>query len=517
MNDLFLRIRLEALVRNVRQVKALVGVVRKNNHSVRELHKLLEPPGAPATVKLRRAQMSVDEIAKLFAYPDVADMLRDYGVPEMLKKAQDSLKDLEETLATVRKRTEELVVDVKETDVLLDREPVKGLFGIGTAKTLLNNTLKLQKELREGHAGGTTEAPAEAWGRYRELVDDRDQFAVFQEYVDVAAGLSLRRTGMDEHFCAMADWLSDHWTPVVSLSYWFAIPARQDPQAKPSIIRLEFPEWTIWALPLFAHEFGRMLVDEYSEFQELVEDLLGPIPADPQRDPDDDAVARERRARTARIRTSIADVFGTYVMGPAYACACLLLRLDPAEIGQPRQEHCCDRLRAQVVLATLNRVNPGIQSNLGDIIVTLRESWTTALTQLGPTQPDEGEMRLVELVVARTVDALELIEEQSETPIKFDDEAWGQAQEQAKKYFGDLAPGAGPPPEADRAGSTAAPTFKLDGVTLPEVLNAAWSQRLGNPDPNMTDAIATRVRDRIWPHLKPPSAGRKRPHSDIRP
>jgi hypothetical protein len=502
MNDLFLRIRLEALERNVRQVKALVAVVRKNNHSVRELHKLLEPPGAPATVRLRRVQMAVDSIAKLLEYPDIADLLRVYGVPETLKNAQEGLKELEATLTAARKRTEELVVNVKETDVLLNREQVKGLFGIGTANTLLTNTLKLQRDLREGDARGTTEAPPQAWARYRELVGDRDQFGVFQEYVDIAAGLSLRRTGMDEHFCAMADWLSDHWTPVVSLSYWFAIPARQDPSAKPSIIRLEFPEWTIWAVPLFAHEFGRMLVDESPEFQQLVNELVNQIPGDPQPD---------------RIRISIADVFGTYVMGPAYACASLLLKLDPAEISQPMQEHGCDRLRAQIVLATLDKVNPGVQSNLADIIDTLRDSWTTALTQLGPMQSDAGEMTLVELVVNHTVAALELIEEQNDTSIKFDDGAWAEAQTQAETYFGDLVSGAGPRSQTDPAVSTEESAFELDGVTLPEVLNAAWSRRLDNPDPNMADAIATRVRERIWPHLKPPSAGGKRPPSDIRP
>jgi uncharacterized protein YbdZ (MbtH family) len=516
MNDLFLRVRLEALERNVRQVKALVAVVRKNNRSVRELHKLLEPPGAPATVLLRRVQMAVDSIEGLFAYPDVADMLRDYRVPEILKTAQEGLKGLEATLAAARKQTEELVVNVKETDILLNREQVKGLFGVGNADRLLVGTLKLRKELREGDGAGAAEAPPEAWARYRELIGDRDQFSVFQEYVDIAAGLSLRGTGMDEHFCAMADWLSDHWTPVVSLPYWFAIPARQDSAAKSRIIRLGFPEWTIWALPLFAHEFGRILVDEYPEFQELVDDLADPIPSDPRPDLNDDTVDRERLARAVRIRTVLADAFGTYVMGPAYACACLLLKLDPAEVGQPMQEQCCDRLRAQVVLATLDKVNPGLQSNLADVIATLRDSWTAALTQLGPTQSDDREMTLVEAVVNRTVAALELIEEQNETPIKFDDEAWGKAQGQAEKYFGDLVPNA-EPPDADPSVSTESPTFKLDGVTLPAVLNAAWSQRLKYPDPKMADAIAARVRERIWPYLKPPSAGRKGPPSDIRP
>ena len=519
MSDLFLRIRLEALERNVRQVKALVVVVSSNNQSVRELHKLLEPPGAPATVSLRRVDMAVDGIASLSKYRDIADLLHVYGVPDMLKNAQEGLKVLETTLTAAQKLTEELLVNVKETDILLNREHVKSLFGVGAADRLLIGTLKLQKELREGDGYGSAGTPPQAWARYRELVGDQEQFSVFHEYVDIAAGLSLRGTGMDEHFCAMADWLSDHWTSVVSLPYWFAIPARQDAAAKPSIIRLGFPEWTIWALPLFAHEFGRILVEEYADFQELVDDLAGQISGEPRSDLNDEVLERERQARAARIRTYLADAFATYVMGPAYACACLLLKLDPTEAGQPMQDRGWEHMRAQVVLATLRKINPGFQSNLDDIINTLDESWTAATTQLGQAQSGDREKRekmLVEPVVNRAVAALELIEEQNETPIGFDDDAWAEARQQAETYFGDLVPGAEPPPDADPATSSKPPTFTLEGVTLPQVLNAAWSQRLETPDPKMADAIANRVRERIWPYLKPPSAERKRSLNDIR-
>jgi uncharacterized protein YbdZ (MbtH family) len=516
MNDLFLRIRLDALARNVRQVKALVAVVRRNNGSVRELNKLLEPPGAPATVSLRRVQMAVNSIEGLFKWEDIGDLLRTYKVPEMLNNAQEGLKALETTLAAAQKQTEALLVNVKETDTLLNREQVKSLFGVGAADTLLTRTLKLQKELREAEGDGAAEAPPAAWARYRELVGDQDQFGVFQEYVDVAGGLSLRGTGMDQHFCAMADWLSDHWTSVVSLPYWFAIPARKDPAAKPSIIRLGFPEWTIWALPLFAHEFGRILVDENTEFQGHVDDLVGEIAGEPAKELKDDALERERQARGARIRMYLADAFATYVMGPAYACACLLLKLDPTEVGQTTQDQGWDRVRAEVVLGTLGKLDPGYQSKLGEITKTLRDSWTAALTQLGPEASGDGELTLVQPVVDRAVAVLELIEEQNETRIRFDDEAWVEADRQAATYFGDLVPGAEPPPDAEQA-TKAKPTFDLEGVTLPDVLNAAWSQRLKYPDAKMADTIADRVRERIWPYLKPPSAGRKRQTGGIRP
>jgi hypothetical protein len=242
-------------------------------------------------------------------------------------------------------------------------------------------------------------------------------------------------------------------------------------------------------------------------------------------DPNDadalNALAREHQARAARIRTYLADAFATYVMGPAYACACLLIKLDPTAVEEPEQNQGWDRVRAAVVLSTLDKISPPFQSHLSDIILTLRDSWETALTQLGPAQLDNRELGLVQPVVGRVVSALELIEAKTELPIVFDDAAWAEAMRLAGEYFGDLVPDTDPPTDSDPATSTDPPRFKTEMVTLPEVLNAAWYQRLQHPDPKMADAIAMRVRKSIWPYLKPPSAGgstsRKRPLGDIRP
>ena len=104
--------------------------------------------------------MAVDGIASLSKYRDIADLLHVYGVPDMLKNAQEGLKVLETTLTAAQKLTEELLVNVKETDILLNREHVKSLFGVGAADRLLIGTLKLQKELREGDGYGSAGTPA---------------------------------------------------------------------------------------------------------------------------------------------------------------------------------------------------------------------------------------------------------------------------------------------------------------------------------------------------------------------
>ena len=513
MNDLVLRIRLEAMERNLRQVKALVDVVRKNTNSVRELYRLLDHPAAPAKVDLRRAEMAVSNIAKLLNYQDIADLVDAYGFATVVGDAEKSLANLNATHAKLKALVEDLLVNVKETDVLLSREPVRNLFGVGAADELLTETVKLQRDLRANKTTGGS-APIDPWVRYRELFGEHHQVDLFQEYVDVAAGLSLRGTGMDEHFCAMADWLSDQWTAGVNLPYWFAIPARHGPSAMTSIIRLGFPEWTIWALPLVAHEFGKILVDEDVEFRDQAADLAADVvqlesgsepPPTPEaaalvHDAPSATVAREREV-ALRIRIYLADAFATYVMGPAYACACLLLRLDPANSAQP----ALDLVRATVVIKMLEKIDPGLQSHLSAIVGTLRTSWDAAVAaQLGTVEPSTHRQDLASSIVDRVVAVLELIEERTEIPIKFDDAAWDAATGQAEEYFGTLGDMTRAPLDGTAAKQL---SIDFDGVTLPHVLNAAWHWRLEHLDSKMADAIAKRVREDIWPHLKPPVRG----------
>ncbi|MCW2701730.1 MAG: hypothetical protein JWQ45_3265 [Blastococcus sp.] len=495
MGDLFLRIRIEALERNLRDVRQLVNVVGARSDSIRRLNSLLVAPGANATLNLRRAKSAVDAISRLNDYPDIADLFSDYGLSEHLATAARSLTNLEQTLQEAQQETRKLVADIRETDALLNREHVKTIFNAGPALNLLTQTIQLRTALGTDEAAAPAavdgDAAAPAWAKYRELVGGPDQLSLFQQYVDVAAGLSLRGMGMDEHFCAMADWLSDYWTTVVDLPYMFAIPARTEPSTIPSIIRLGFPEWTIWALPLFAHEFGRILVEKDAELQALAERLAAAPSAVPkQLGPDAGAAETARRAREARIRTYLADAFATYVMGPAYACACLLLKLDPLSVGRA-EDQAWDLVRAEVVVGTLRHMAPKLQGNLTDTIDKLQLSWNDAVAHLAPPAVSEGERRLVEPVVSSLVQALEVIELRNQTHIRFDDNAFADAKRRAVGFF--------PDPPAEGADPD------LEAVTMVQVLNAAWYRRLQRPD--SAPDIARQVRDHIWPRLKPPTRG----------
>ena len=94
------------------------------------------------------------------------------------------------------------------------------------------------------------------------------------------------------------------------------------------LIRLGFPEWSVWSLPLIAREFGHVFVKKYERI--------------------DTDVARAKEAKVADeadLRSWAADVFATSVMGSAYPWAAMVLRVDPNDAR--------DQTRVAVMLYTM--------------------------------------------------------------------------------------------------------------------------------------------------------------------
>jgi hypothetical protein len=529
MTDLLLRVRLEALQQNLRQVANLIDLIHDNGNSVRTLYRLLDGPAAPIKTGLTRAGIASETLrgllkdnddlaAALNAYPEALQQLR--GVP-------DDLALVRKELDTARREVKQLLGSVEETDALFNHESIQDIFG-DAARSLLMDAAQLQEQLpgRERDKPPQEATPTH-WETFRALVGDRERLSVFKEYVDVAGGLSLRGHGMDEQFCAMADWLSEHWTRVIGLPYWFSIPARDEARLMTHIIiPVGFPEWTIWAVPLFAHEVGCIFVDKNRTLQGFTVVQAKALSADKASTSEGVVKAQARPARKrmdarqARIRTYLADAFATYVMGPAYACASLLLKLDPAGVGRDDQERGWDHVRARVILNTLKRISPEVYPEMVDIIVKLEESWKVAVERFAPAESTGNDLDLVEPVITQAVETLRRLEQVREEPIGFDDYAWGRAKRFAGQVFANLhdrgvitsAETAGDRPPSEQASGdvsarhqTAEATAATDGradISLPLVLNAAWYQRVARPDPDTTAIIARWVREEIWLKLR---------------
>jgi hypothetical protein len=303
-----------------------------------------------------------------------------------------------------------------------------------------------------------------AWTAYRDTLLPKVT-DLFRDYVDLVRGLAIRDAGLDEGICRIADELFgrskvqnvDH---SLTIPQSITIPAREEAlkQTLARIIRLSFPEWwTIWALPLTAHELG-YVVGTHTEINTLLNGI--------------EAVNKQLAPYSTDY---FADAFATYTMGPAYAFAALFLRFDP--FSTKRGGHPPDTRRADVVLAMLDWMSsqPGAMDPYRWIIHTLREEWNGVLKRCG--QPDESspeDRQAISDLVTRLGEKLK-----RQTTFNYPAESWGSALDLKAKLL-----------------ETTTGPITVSGTTdLRSVLNAAWLARIAHQD--QADTIERRARDAL--------------------
>src|ERR1041385_5440331 len=113
------------------------------------------------------------------------------------------------------------------------------------------------KSLSNMKSGEVDQLMERAWDDYTNIVSEKNQL-VFSDYFEYLGGLALRIAGLDNDICRIADELMKRCGSV-GINEWSAltIPASKEASTLARSIRMRFPEWTIWAVPLTAHELGR--------------------------------------------------------------------------------------------------------------------------------------------------------------------------------------------------------------------------------------------------------------------
>src|SRR5262249_33697755 len=96
---------------------------------------------------------------------------------------------------------------------------------------------------------------------------------LFAEYVDLVRGVLVRDAGLDGDLFRIADQLVKQW-PRIKDYRWesLTIPASRERRhiTAARLIRIGFPEWTVWMLPLAAGEFGFIFADRYFDVEPAV-------------------------------------------------------------------------------------------------------------------------------------------------------------------------------------------------------------------------------------------------------
>lgn len=272
---------------------------------------------------------------------------------------------------------------------------------------------------------------------------------LFAECLAFVEGALARSIGLDRGLCKTADVLLEQLSTLTDRDWdRFTILAEGEFfYDMAEIIRVRFPEVSIWSLPVAAHEFGHYLAGTY-------EDSGTEALAAPFRD-----AARLGEQSWAYFHEHFADAFATYAMGPAYACTCVLLRFDPATANDAGQDHPSSAARVRLVLDLLERLDESIEviEPYADVRATLRESWEAMVrsaTGSAPAEPD----------VAGTLDALWPLLEEAVPTMRY--QTWLQAQGVADSLL--------------RQHRNSAP-LSAGADDLRDVINAAWMARLSGP------------------------------------
>jgi len=264
----------------------------------------------------------------------------------------------------------------------------------------------------------------QAWEQFDEVNASSQE--IFQECAEWIGGLAFRAKAIDEKICQVADQLITSCSNVLGASAPISIPAHKEVRAKTigNLLRLRFPAWSIWSLPLIAHEYGHVVIADLNRLKAGLEEFLMdqrpyltalvPEYRDLVRTRDLASVALrkaeasvtadqelidcrrayldvlEEKVSVAKTRVEedagylidefFVDSFGTYVLGPAYACAAVFTRLNPILSSAPRLHW--DHERAEVIIAMLEKINDQSQAAdlYSEIITRIKNYWNTAVT-----------------------------------------------------------------------------------------------------------------------------------------
>ncbi len=483
-----LKIRLDALKRDVEKVKEVVNEARKRTDDVREIRKRLESE-ADSREPLRQLNALEGRVGRALQYQEVSDLLdsTDEGLVRALKEQFPScVSQLKELFAELKQDIDELEHDMVD---LPDAGPLQSSLG-----RRCNQVGRKIRDLKENVENADPAAFGGLWNDFDELLKEQAK-PLFAEYVEFAGGLAMRDNAVEDRVCQMTDELLKELSDVTKNA--LTVPARQAALSTimTSVIKVGFPEWTVWGIPLAGHEAGLRIAEDDQTVKEHVEESGS-------------GLSKELR------KSLFADIFATYTLGPAYACAAILLRFEPHHVLAVGDDPS-DIDRAWLILKVLDSLGqPGSWNDYSEqptsyfeTVRTLRDLWEEAVVSLASQgvspDPRAGEHPDIQRFLDDTWDVL--IDSSQFHPFNgVRSEAverrdrWDETQKLADYLLLPQAPGEG----------VQAPAFKRQDVI--ELLTAAWRARLTDQE-RSTTRIARKALD-LWRHTpeskQPPSRSR---------
>ena len=362
----------------------------------------------------------------------LTEAICDYDNGELkLQKYEVAKPDWNSAFEGVFERARELRFEVEDLRKLLRR------------LAAATDPQAMQGLLAEVRAPDTETLLSSFWVDYRRIRDGSTDAC--RDCVELVGAFALRdnlRQDADDRLlekriCMGAEALIDAcrkaYTPLEAM---LAVPMPDTlaSATRGRIVRARFPEWTLWALPFAAYEYGHTVLDRIPVFRKAIDEESSAqgddalkerierlrsgaaaaraptadsdvtsraAPISPEHDPGDLRELEERlAASTARARVLLTDAFAARIMGPAYACAAVLLRFDPSR--EADEAAPADIERAEVVFRVLEHMYPGQPVGPGDEPTTapydfvrerVEQPWNDAVARASPPTTSADELR----------------------------------------------------------------------------------------------------------------------------
>ncbi len=261
--------------------------------------------------------------------------------------------------------------------------------------------LELKEELDtlDEQLGAHEISEQEGWATYAQVQAKSEE--VFRECLDLLGGLALRDRIEDERICRIADeYIKELATDtrrrpsfsILGLEVRLSSTLRR-------VVTMQFPEWTLWTLPMVAHEYAHVVIEESGlrRFAENVttERVAQLEAANAGGEQSEESALSPARAHQERVRVQVAlaDALATLLAGPAYAYAALLLRLNPLRSAEGT---VTDEERAATILSVLRYMNTPKTANQppphGEIVDRLEAYWKQSVAACRGVQDDDIEL-----------------------------------------------------------------------------------------------------------------------------
>lgn len=485
MLDLILRSRLDVLKRNLEQIQNSLSFQQKHQECIKRLEQLVN------SNKIERSKIDLrNKIAHTSKFLIECESIELCPLKNDRSKIQKELlnfnDNLNNTINGIFDEVKDIAKNIQKIHSQID-EKLSWIFETDLMKEVDNLIIELQN-IEQSLNRRETDEPSllTNWTKLQQI--EKDSEDLFDEYVDFLRGIAMRDAGLDLSLCDFAEELIEEIiiNPIQSGSYksgsykrslnWrsLVILSRRERMSKSvaKLLRIGYPEWTVWALPLIVSDFGHLVLSENEKIlKKSIQDFKARIKQqqDINQQSQDDWTEEE-------LRYLIVDAYATYALGPAYVWAVIVLRFNPSSAYQKKENLPSDSQRFQVMLAMLRRMNQDVLKKLNresysEMINTLKSEWETALQQaqshIPPlTQDNDKSEKLIEVLWA-------VFRDLSFT--KYPSDEWIKIKEDLFKCLNDNQ-------------NRFLKNPKLHTRITAHVLNAAWWCRIDHPE--NTDNIA---------------------------